>query len=329
MKEASYYEKRKGNRVECRLCPHNCKIAEDNRGICGVRINRKGVLYSEIYGRVTSVAMDPIEKKPLYHFYPSSSILSIGTRGCNMKCPYCQNWNISQELSVPTTGSSPEEMADAASRKDSIGIAYTYSEPLIWYEFVLDTSRIVSGRGLKNVLVTNGFINSEPLDELLQYTDAMNIDLKSFNPETYKKVQKAKLEDVKSTIVQAHGRCHIEITTLIVTGINDTMGEMKEIIDFISSVDRNIPWHISRYYPNYRYDAPATDIDFMMKVFDEAVKKLSSVYCGNIPSGYRGNDTDCPSCGVSLIQRRGYYIRVKNLEKGMCNKCGFDTGIIN
>ncbi len=329
MKEASYYEKRDGNSVECRLCPHNCKISEDRTGICGVRRNRKGKLYSEIYGQLTSVAMDPIEKKPLYHFYPSSSILSIGTRGCNMKCPYCQNWQISQDLSARTTVYSPEEIAEAASRKDSIGVAYTYSEPVIWFEYVVDTARIVSDRGLKNVLVTNGFINPEPLDELLQYTDAMNIDLKAFNPETYKKVQKATREGVTSTIEQAHGRCHIEITTLLVTGINDTLEEMKEIIDFISSIDKNIPWHISRYYPNYRYNSPATDIDLMMKVCDQAVKKLSYVYCGNIPSGYKGNDTACPSCGALLIERSGYFTGIKNCEAGICKKCGYQTGIIN
>jgi pyruvate formate lyase activating enzyme len=327
IKEASYYEKRDDNMVRCVLCPHNCTISEDQTGICGVRRNRKGKLYSEIYGQLTSVAMDPIEKKPLYHFYPSSSILSIGTRGCNMKCPYCQNWHISQDLSVPVNSYSPEEIAEAASRKDSIGIAYTYSEPLIWYEYVLDTAKIISERGLKNVLVTNGFINREPLDELLRYTDAMNIDLKSFNPETYKKVQKATREGVTSTIEQAYGKCHIEITTLIVTGINDTVREMKEIIDFISSLDKNIPWHISRYYPNYKYNAPATDIDFMMKVCDLAAKKLSYVYCGNIPPGRKGNNTLCPSCGALLIERSGYYTRVRDSIDGTCKKCGYETGI--
>jgi pyruvate formate lyase activating enzyme len=328
MKEASYYEISDGDSVRCGLCPHNCHISEGQSGTCGVRRNRKGKLYSEIYGQLTSVAMDPIEKKPLYHFYPSSSILSIGTRGCNMKCPYCQNWHISQDLSVPVNSCSPEEIADAASRKDSIGIAYTYSEPLIWFEYVLDTSRIISERGLKNVLVTNGFINRGPLDELLQYTDAMNIDLKSFNPETYKKVQKATREGVTSTIEQAHGRCHIEITTLIVTGINDTLREMKEIIDFISSIDKNIPWHISRYHPSYKYNAPATDIDFMMKVCDQAEKKLSYVYCGNIPSGRKGNNTLCPSCGTLLVERSGYFTRIKNCTDGICKKCGHETGII-
>lgn len=329
MKEASYYEKHEGNKVQCRLCPHNCKVPENRTGICGVRKNRKGILYSKIYGQLTSVAMDPIEKKPLYHFYPSSSILSIGTRGCNMKCPYCQNWHISQDLSVSTTAYLPEEIVDAAARKDSIGIAYTYSEPVIWFEYIIDTARIASERGLKNVLVTNGFINREPLDELLQYTDAMNIDLKTFNPETYKKVQKATLEGVTSTIEQAHGRCHIEITTLIVTGINDTLREMKKIMDFISSLDKNIPWHISRYYPNYKHNSPATDIDFMMEVCDAGLKKLSYVYCGNISSGHRGNDTLCPSCGTLLIERRGYFTRTRDCEGGTCKKCGQKTHIIS
>ncbi len=330
MKEAKYYTHLDGKRLQCRLCPHNCIIKDGGRGICGVRKNSNSILYSEIYGEVTSIAMDPIEKKPLYHFYPSSSILSIGTKGCNLKCPYCQNWHISQDLTAGTTYYDPANIVHLARRKGSTGIAYTYSEPVIWLEYVLDTSILASKAGLKNVLVTNGFVNSEPLKELLNYTDAMNIDLKSFNDETYKKIQKGNLDSLLKTINTVNdSKCHLEITTLIVTGINDNINEMKEIINFISSMNKNIPWHISRYYPNYKYNKNATDIDFIFKIYDEAVKKLNYVYCGNIPPGRNGNNTLCPSCKTILIERRGYSTGIHSLKKGLCEKCGTETGIIN
>jgi len=328
--EASFYEKRENGSVRCRLCPHNCVILDGKYGICGVRKNSAGLLYTEIYGRLTAVAMDPIEKKPLYHFYPGSRILSIGTRGCNMKCPYCQNWHISQDRTARTSHYSSEEIVEAAIKEKSVGIAYTYSEPIIWYEYVSDTAIMARDKGLKNVMVTNGFINREPLEKLLDYIDAMNIDLKSFREDTMRKVQKASLPDVLATIQTAHARgCHIELTTLVVTGINDDMDEMNDIIDFIASVDKNIPWHISRYYPNYKYDRQATDVQFMMKAHEEAEKKLNFVYCGNVSSDERGHDTHCPSCKTTVISRSGYYTRIENLKGGSCSRCGYDLGIIH
>ncbi|OHD64255.1 MAG: AmmeMemoRadiSam system radical SAM enzyme [Spirochaetes bacterium RBG_13_51_14] len=327
--EASFYEKLENGSVRCGLCPHNCVIRDGKYGICGVRTNTGGTLYSEIYGRLTSIAMDPIEKKPLYHFHPGSQILSIGTKGCNMKCPYCQNWQISQNQTARTTFHSSADIIDLAVREGSIGIAYTYSEPIIWYEYVHDTALLAKEKNLACVLVTNGFINREPLDELLGYVDAMNIDLKSFREETMRTIQKANLPDVIETIKSAHARgCHIELTTLVVTGINDTINEMRDIIDFIASVDKNIPWHISRYYPNYKYDRHATDIPFVLKVHEEAVKKLNYVYCGNVPSGTSGHDTRCPSCSATAISRSGYFTRIENLNDSRCAACGFDLGII-
>ncbi len=327
-KEAKYYTSISDDKVKCLLCPHNCVIKNDKAGICGVRKNINGKLFSTIYGETTGASMDPIEKKPLYHFYPGKDILSIGTKGCNLKCPYCQNWHISQDLSVRTSYIEPADIADIADEKDSIGIAYTYSEPFIWFEYILDYSKVIRSKGLKNVFVTNGFIETDPLNELLDYSDAMNIDLKSFRDETYKKVQKGNLQKVLQTIQMAHKKCHIELTTLAVTGMNDDLGELHEMIDWISSLDKNIPWHISRYYPNYKYDAPPTDIDFMLKLHDEAMKKLNYVFCGNIPGSYGGSDTICPSCKTTVISRSGYMTSLKEIKNGKCRKCGFDLKIV-
>ncbi len=326
--EARHYVRLDENSVRCGLCPHNCKIADGKAGICGVRKNDKGVLYSEIYGRLTAQSMDPIEKKPLYHFYPGSSILSIGTKGCNFKCPYCQNWHISQDLAVQTEYRSPEEVVRMALANRSIGIAYTYSEPMIWFEFVMDTAKIARKEGLFNVMVTNGFVNTQPLEELLQFVDAMNIDLKAFREQTYSKIQKGRLQEVKNTIGICHARgCHIEITTLVVTGINDNMEELMEIADFISGIDRGIPWHVSRYHPSYRYDKPATDMELMMRACEEGRKKLDYVYCGNVSPQYGGNDTICPSCGTAIIRRSGYRVMPVLIENGACGKCGASIGI--
>jgi pyruvate formate lyase activating enzyme len=327
--EAKYYRVVDDRQVQCLLCPHTCTIREAKSGQCGVRVHKGGKLVSTIYGEVTAVSMDPIEKKPLYHFHPGSSILSIGTKGCNFKCLYCQNWHISQELSVSTSYYPPEDIVQTASRKGSVGIAYTYSEPMIWFEYVYDCCRLARDKNLKNVFVTNGFINQEPLAELLEYADAMNIDLKSFREDTYKRFQKGSLEPVLRTIEEVHRRgCHLELTTLIVTDMNDDMAEMQDIINWIASLDVNIPWHISRYYPSYRYDAPATDIDFMLQVYDEAIKKLNHVFCGNISGSYGRSDTLCPACKTVVISRSGYQTRIKQLDKGTCGNCGHDLKIV-
>lgn len=325
--EAHHYRKGRAGRLECTLCPHNCSIAEGKTGICDVRTNSGGTLYSDIYGRVSSIAMDPIEKKPLYHFHPGTQILSIGTVGCNMKCSYCQNWNISQNTAASTSFYEPAAVVRSAVREGSVGVAYTYSEPIVWFEYVMDCAKEARAAGLKNVMVTNGFVNPAPLEELLGLVDAMNIDLKTFRDETYRKFQKGRLQPVLDTITRARGACHVELTTLVVTGINDGMAEMRDIIDWIASLDKTIPWHISRYYPNYHYNAPPTDIAFIMSVYEEARRKLDFVYCGNIPGGTSGSDTVCPSCGAIVIGRRGYSTNIAALEGGRCAACGADLGI--
>ncbi|MBN1531802.1 MAG: AmmeMemoRadiSam system radical SAM enzyme [Spirochaetes bacterium] len=326
--EARHYTHLDNRTVRCGLCPHNCTIHDGKAGTCGVRKNDGGTLVSTIYGRVTSLAMDPVEKKPLYHFYPGSAILSIGTRGCNLKCPYCQNWHISQDLSAHAEYRSPDDIVRIAVEHGSGGIAYTYSEPIIWFEYVMDTARLAREKGLKNVMVTNGFVNPAPLEELLGYVDAMNIDLKAFRDETYRRVQKGGLEAVKATIAAAYaGGCHVEVTTLVVTGINDDMDEMREIAEFISGIDPAIPWHVSRYHPSYRYHEPSTDIRFLRESCEEGRKKLHFVYCGNVPSGEGGNDTRCPRCGELVIRRVGYHTMTENLVSGGCGKCGAPLGI--
>ena len=327
-KEAQYYKKKSDDKVECLLCPHNCIIPKEKSGICGARANIDGRLISLIYGELTAVSMDPIEKKPLYHFYPGSDILSIGTKGCNFKCLFCQNWHISQDTNARSEYYEPDDIVKASLESNSMGIAYTYSEPFIWYEYVMDCSKLAKQNNLKNVFVTNGFINPDPLQDILNYADAMNIDLKTFRDETYKKVSKGKLNSVLDTIKTAHSRCHIELTTLIVTGINDDIKEMGDIIDFIQSIDSNIPWHISRYHPSYKYNAPATDIDFILRVYEEARTKLNFVYCGNISSSYGGSDTVCPKCNTTIISRSGYNTKIKSLDNGKCGKCGTTLKII-
>ncbi|MBN2041405.1 MAG: AmmeMemoRadiSam system radical SAM enzyme [Spirochaetes bacterium] len=328
-KEAQYYKQLQDEKLQCLLCPHNCIIPKNKSGICGTRINFDGRLVTTIYGQVTAASMDPIEKKPLYHFYPGKDILSIGTKGCNFKCIFCQNWHIAHDLNANTSYYEPEEILQSAIGKKSIGLAYTYTEPFIWFEYVMDCSRLAKENNLKNVYVTNGFINPEPLQDIMEYADAMNIDLKTFRDSTYKRISGGRLDKVLDTIRAANERCHVELTTLIATGINDDMEEMKDIIQFISSVDRKIPWHISRYHPAYKYNAPATDIDFIMSVYEEARKELNFVYCGNIPGSYGGSDTVCPSCGTIVVSRTGYNTRIENLENGCCKKCGADLNIIS
>jgi len=328
-KEALYYNI-KGDAAECLLCPHHCVLKEGKAGICGVRENKGGKLFTSNYGEVTSAAMDPMEKKPLYHFYPGTEIFSIGTKGCNLKCPFCQNWSISQDLEARSSYRSPEEIVDTALASGSIGIAYTYSEPTVWFEYVKDTALLAKKKGLKNVLVTNGFINPVPLEEFTKFIDAMNIDLKCYNPDTYTKVMKGGLDPVKETIRKSYELgCFIEITTLIVTGINDNLDELMEIAEFIASIDKRIPWHLSRYYPSYKYSKPATDVEFLTEVWESAIEILDYVFTGNVHPTDARSDTVCPKCHTVVISRNGYHTVIKELENGKCTQCNYDLGIIH
>jgi len=284
MQEARYYEKLDEQLVWCHLCPQNCKIKPGKKGICRARQNQDGVLYTLNYGQLTSWGIDPIEKKPLHRFYPGSWIFSVGTFGCNFHCGFCQNWQIAHR-DPPTREVTPEELVEVAvdaKKSGSIGIAYTYSEPMVWYEFVYDTAKRARQEGLKNVLVTNGFVQKEPLMELLPFIDAMNIDVKAFTDEFYRKTCGGRLGPVLRTVELAHQSCHVEITTLVVPGMNDSEEEISSLVDWIASLDPSIPLHLSRYFPRYKFDLPPTPIDTLKKAKEIALKKLKYVYLGNV-----------------------------------------------
>ena len=282
MKEALYWEKTDGA-VRCLLCPHDCKIVNGITGVCGVRQNINGKLYSLVYGETTSVSLDPIEKKPLYHYHPGESILSLGTKGCNFKCPFCQNWAISQDLDVPTQKVTSRWVTDKAKECKSFGIAYTYNEPFIWYEFVLETAKLAKEEGLENVLVTNGFVNPKPLEEMLPFIGAMNIDLKSIDDGFYRKYCKGAIEPVLHTIKRSVKACHVELTNLVIPGLNDSEENFSRLVDWIyDNAGADVPLHFSRYFPCYKLDQPLTSKETLEKAYEIAKKKLKNVHLGNI-----------------------------------------------
>ncbi|EGO65310.1 AmmeMemoRadiSam system radical SAM enzyme [Acetonema longum] len=286
---------------------------------CRVRRNRDGQLVAENYGACTFCAMDPIEKKPLYHFYPGSRIFSIGSWGCNFTCHFCQNWTIAQQQ-APSTFLSPEAVVDAALRyqPENIGIAYTYSEPGVWYEYLLDTARLARLRGLKNVMVTNGFIEQPPLIELLPNLDAMNIDVKGFSEGFYRQMCGGSLVDVKRTVEKAAASCHTEITTLVIAGHNDDPSEIRELARWLAAINPDIPLHLSRYFPAYKMDQPPTDIRILQNAGEIAREHLRYVYLGNV-GGYESH-TCCPECGQIVLDR---FRRRSLLQQGkMCPHCG-------
>jgi pyruvate formate lyase activating enzyme len=324
--KARYYTKNNGH-VTCQLCPHVCTIMPGKKGICQGRMNENGTLFATNYGETTSMAIDPIEKKPLYHYYPGRAIVSIAPNNCNMRCPFCQNWEISQEK-VNTHYISPDTLVNIMQDHKSFGIAYTYTEPLMWYEYLLDAGKAVHEAGGKNVLVTNGLINKEPFEELLPLIDAMNIDLKTMDKEGYTKILNGDLDAVKQTIEIAHPQCHIEITNLLVTVFNDKKKDMDALIDYIASLDKDIPVHFSRYYPNYRYEQPPTSEKRLEYAYRSAKEKgLHYVYLGNIPSE-EGSNTYCPQCNNLLIERMYYQALITGLKGNTCKKCGTKINII-
>jgi len=283
MKEALFYQVKDNSRVQCFLCPHNCLISEGKAGLCGVRKNEKGKLYSLVYGQATSLALDPIEKKPLYHFHPGEFILSVGTKGCNFFCKFCQNWTISKDLNAQTEAVTPQFLVERAKKLNSFGIAYTYNEPFIWYEFVLDTARLAKKEGLKNVLVTNGYVNQEPLRNILPFIDAMNIDIKSIEDKFYVDTCAAKLNPVLETIKESAKHCHIELTNLIIPTLNDSKENFLKLTDWIyENLGDSVPLHFSRYFPCYKLNIPATPVSTLEKAQHIAKKKLKFVYLGNV-----------------------------------------------
>ena len=273
-------------RVECEICPHHCKIEEGHIGLCKGRKNEKGRIVSDNYGKITGIALDPIEKKPLYHFYPGSKILSVGSYGCNLNCPFCQNCDISMVggKEIETAYLSCEELIEKAvilKDRGNIGIAYTYNEPLIGYEYVRDCAVLAKEKGLENVVVTNGYICEEPLKELLPFIDAFNIDLKGFTEEYYHKLR-GDLKTVKQSIETAAKECHVEVTTLIVPDENDSAEEMEALSSWLASVSPEIPLHISRFFPRWKMqDKEATNVNLVYRLAEVARGNLKNVYEGN------------------------------------------------
>ncbi|GLC32581.1 AmmeMemoRadiSam system radical SAM enzyme [Clostridium omnivorum] len=321
-----FYE-RLEDTVRCRVCPHNCLIDEGKYGICRVRTVKNGEPVAINYGEVTSLAVDPLEKKPLYHFKPSKDILSLGSFGCNMTCSFCQNYEISQGR--PTTQfTSIEELTNIIPNiENNVGIAFTYNEPMMWYEYMYEAAKKIKehNKDTSIVVVTNGYINEEPLMKLLPYVDAMNIDLKGYTNKYYKKVCGAKLEPVLETIKRCNDHCHVEITTLLVSDENDSLEEVHEIAQFIASVNKDMPLHLSRYFPRYMMKNEETKVEKMLLAKEAAKKYLNYVYIGNV--GGIENNTYCPNCNATLIKRTGYNTEV-NIKDNRCYSCGEKINII-
>jgi pyruvate formate lyase activating enzyme len=330
MKEASYYKSLRNQKIRCNLCPHHCIINQGKIGICKVRKNIEGSLYSLVYGKPVTQSTDPIEKKPLFHFFPGSTAFSIATVGCNMHCLHCQNADISQvEHGILTTQEiSAKEIVNAAKKSGARSIAYTYTEPTIFYEYAYDVATLAHKQGLKNVFVTNGYIEKEPLKRIAPLLDAANIDLKAMNEKFYTKICGAHLQPVLDSIKLYHELgIWIEITTLIIPGYNDDEYTLSKIANFIADIDKNIPWHVTGFYPTYKLnDIAHTSVS----ILESAVQigrhaGLKYVYQGNRGSG---EDTFCPRCGMKLISRSGFSVN-KNLAKDeKCPSCKMSvTGV--
>ncbi|MBI5741248.1 MAG: AmmeMemoRadiSam system radical SAM enzyme [Nitrospirae bacterium] len=329
MKEAMAYEKLKGTDVKCHLCAHNCLISNAQRGICAVRENREGVLYSLVYGKVVASNIDPIEKKPLFHFLPGSSSLSFAAPGCNFRCRHCQNYEISQfprerNFAIPGKDMTPEDIVNSALQNKCESISYTYTEPTIFFEFAYDCAKLAHEKGVKNIFVSNGYMGPEAIKLIAPYLDANNIDLKGSDA-FYRKICGARLEPVRNTIrLMKELGVWVEITTLIIPDLNDSDRDLTDIAEYIASIDPSMPWHISRFYPTYLLtDKPPTPIGTIERAYDIGRQKgLDHIYTGNIPADRAKENTLCPSCKAVLIERRGFQVLQNRLRDGRCPQCG-------
>jgi pyruvate formate lyase activating enzyme len=327
LREALLYEKTEEEKVHCFLCNHHCIISPGKYGICGVRENRGGILYTHAYGKLISQGVDPIEKKPLYHFLPGSTSFSIAAIGCNFQCGFCQNWQISQVkeakgLGLHPSDAKPDEIVEKAKRSGSKSISYTYTEPTIFFEFAYDIAQRAKKEGLLNVFVTNGFMTEEMLALMHPFLDAANIDLKSFRDDFYRSVCKARLAPVLKNIEKMKRLgIWIEVTTLVVPGQNDSENELRKIAAFLAQVDKGIPWHISRFHPQYRMDdLRSTPLPILDRAFEIGKEEgLRYVYLGNVWGD--GNATRCHRCGILLVERRGFSINKYRINKGRCPGC--------
>ncbi len=332
LKEALFYRKLDAQKVQCQLCPHFCAIADGKRGICGVRENRAGVLNSLVYGKIVAESIDPIEKKPLFHFLPGSTSYSISTVGCNFRCDFCQNYGISQvrggtgdEVRGMGEDRTPEQIAGAAAESRCRSISYTYTEPTIYFEFAYDTAKLARARGLKNVFVSNGYMNPPVAQTIVPYLDADNIDLKSFSDATYRKVCGGTLAPVLETLkLMKKNGIWVEVTTLVIPGLNDSKEELTEIARFIKQeLSADTPWHVSGFYPTYKMlDHPRTTPESLIAAREIGLSEgLNFVYSGNLPIP-GAEDTYCPKCRQLAIRRSGFTVLENRLKDGKCGACG-------
>ncbi len=327
-KKALYWKKLDSNRVQCLLCPRKCILRDGQRGVCGVRINKHGILYTLGYGNPVAVHIDPIEKKPFFHVFPGAKTLSLAVAGCNMRCKFCQNWLISQSRPDETQNYilSPKDIVELAIKYNCEFIVFTYTEPTVFYEYMLDIAKLAKKRGLKTAMHTCGYINPAPLKELLKYLDAVNVDLKGFNEEFYQNMGAyAKLEPVLETlkIIKKSG-VWLEITNLVIPGLNDSEQEIRKMCEWIKeNLGTDTPLHFSRFFPAYKLrNLPPTPISTLQKAYKIAKSVgLKYVYIGNVV-GNPAESTYCPKCGKVLIERVGYKILKNNIVKGRCKFCG-------
>lgn len=328
--EALHYKTHENQTVQCALCPHECKLKPGVKGICKTRYNENGQMKLIGSGIIASSGLDPIEKKPLYHFYPGSKIYSIGGYGCNLRCSFCQNHEISQY--VPESGSRlrenlPENIVDKALfLPQNIGIAYTYNEPTVFFELMLASARLAKGKDLKNVMVSNGFINHKPLSELLDVIDAFNIDLKAFTDEFYKTQAGGKLTPVLNNLksIKKNGN-HLEIAFLVIPGLNDSTNEAVAMFRWINeNLGGDTPLHINRYYPAYKLNTPPTPSEKLVELRNVAKEYLKFVYLGNLHNSDIGTKTTCPTCNTTVMERHGYSTTLKMIDsRGYCKICGY------
>ncbi len=323
---------REEGKIRCLLCPRRCLLEEGQSGTCGVRLVQDGELVTINYGCLAAAHWDPIEKKPLYHYYPGYPVLSIGTYGCNFLCSFCQNWSLARgrpEQKIKRV--TPQEVLAMLEREGgpekNLGLAYTYNEPLIWYEFVYDTARLLHEKGYRNILVSNGYIERKPFLELLPFIDAMNIDLKAFSDSFYRRYCHGLREPVLRTVESAVRKCHVEITCLLIPTLNDDAGEQAELARWLGGLSSDLVLHYSRYFPNYKLDLPPTSPQKMLEIREIAQKELNYVYLGNIDLPGSA-DTVCPHCGNLLVRRSGYRVSLTGLEDNSCTNCHRRINII-